>query len=144
MTMTPLRPPPLMREQPSDKVVHLVASLHRFMMILWLGQCLVGFLFLVFFIVAFDPVPWVARLGFQGLIGFSLSLCLCSAAATWRVGRCMKVEQVFLYAIASGLPFIGMALVISLDGEIREYLAANGVTVGILGVSAKDADKLMR
>ena len=55
----------------------------------------------------------------------------------------MKADYTMLYTIAGGVPFIGTALVFTLDVEIRDYLKANGLTVGILGVSPEDAAKLV-
>ena len=113
------------------------------MLVLGIVQAVVGLAYLVLFKMAFEPSPWIDRLAFQGLIGLSLSLCLCSAAATLRVGRCMKADYTMLYTIAGGVPFIGTALVFTLDVEIRDYLKANGLSVGILGVSPEDVAKLV-
>jgi hypothetical protein len=130
-------------EQPSNRTIYVVARLHRFMLVLGIIQAVIGLAYLVFFVMAFTPSPWVARLAFQGLIGLSLALCLCSAAATFRVGRLMNAEFTLLYTIAGGVPFIGTALVFTLDAEIREYLKVNGLNVGLLGVSNEDAEKLV-
>ena len=143
MNIEPLKAPVQATEQPSNQVVHLVARLHRFMLVLGIVQASVGLVYLILFKMVFEPSPWFDRLAFQGLIGLSLSLCLCSAAATLRVGRCMKADYTLLYTIAGGVPFIGTALVFTLDVEIRDYLKANGLTVGILGVSPEDASKLV-
>jgi hypothetical protein len=143
MSIIPIKPPAQPIEQPSNQVVCLVARLHRFMLILGVVQALVGLAYLFLFKLAFEPSPWVDRFAFQGLIGLSLCLCLCSAAATLKVGRCMNAEYTMLYTIAGGFPFIGTALVFTLDAEIREYLRTNGLTVGVLGVSPSDVEKLM-
>lgn len=143
MAAEPLKPSAQAVEQPSNHIVHVVARLHRFMLVLGIVQAVVGLAYLVLFKMAFEPSPWIDRLAFQGLIGLSLSLCLCSAAATLRVGRCMKADYTMLYTIAGGVPFIGTALVFTLDVEIRDYLKANGLSVGILGVSPEDAAKLV-
>lgn len=143
MSSAPTNPSAQAGGQPSNRTVHVVARLHRFMLVLGIIQAAIGLAYLVFFIMAFTPSPWVARLAFQGLIGLSLALCLCSAAATFRVGRLMNAEFTLLYTIAGGVPFIGTALVFTLDAEIREYLKANGLNVGLLGVSNEDAEKLV-
>jgi hypothetical protein len=143
MTTEPIKAPAQAVEQPSNQVVHLVARLHRFMLVLGIVQGVIGLAYLVLFKMAFEPSPWIDRLAFQGLIGLSLSLCLCSAAATLKVGRCMKADYTLLYTVAGGVPFIGTALIFTLDVEIRDYLKANGLTVGILGVSQEDAAKLV-
>lgn len=143
MAAEPLKAPAQAVEQPSNHVVHVVARLHRFMLVLGIVQAVVGLVYLLLFKMVFDPSPWIDRLAFQGLIGLSLSLCLCSAAATLKVGRCMKADYTMLYTIAGGVPFIGTALVFTLDVEIRDYLKANGLTVGILGVAPEDAAKLV-
>ena len=143
MSITPITPPDQPIEQPSNQVVCLVARLHRFMLMLGIVQASVGLAYLLIFKMAFEPSPWIDRFAFQGLIGISLCLCLCSAAATLRVGRYMKADCTMLYTILVGFPFIGTALVFTLDAEIREYLQANGLTVGVLGVSPSVVDKLM-
>ena len=143
MAAEPLKPSAQAVEQPSNRIVYVVARLHRFMLVLGIVQAVVGLAYLVLFKMAFEPSPWIDRLAFQGLIGLSLSLCLCSAAATVRVGRCMKADYTMLYTIAGGVPFIGTALVFTLDAEIREYLSGHGLKVGVLGVSSDDAEKLI-
>ena len=120
MAAEPLKAPAQAVEQPSNHVVHVVARLHRFMLVLGIVQAVVGLVYLLLFKMVFDPSPWIDRLAFQGLIGLSLSLCLCSAAATLKVGRCMKADYTMLYTIAGGVPFIGTALVFTLDVEIRD------------------------
>ena len=144
--MDPLKPSAQLAAQPaqpSNQAIYVVARLHRFM--IWLGcaQVVVGLAYLLVFKLAMEPSAWVDRLAFQGLIGLSLSLCLCSAAATLKVGRTMKADYTLLYAVAGGVPFIGTALVFTLDVEIRDYLKANGLAVGIFGVSHDDAAKLI-
>ena len=106
MAAEPLKAPAQAVEQPSNHVVHVVARLHRFMLVLGIVQAVVGLVYLLLFKMVFDPSPWIDRLAFQGLIGLSLSLCLCSAAATLKVGRCMKADYTMLYTIAGGVPFI--------------------------------------
>ena len=141
MAAEPLKPSAQAVEQPSNRIVYVVARLHRFMLVLGIVQAVVGLAYLVLFKMAFEPSPWIDRLAFQGLIGLSLSLC--SAAATLKVGRCMKADYTMLYTIAGGVPFIGTALVFTLDAEIREYLSGHGLKVGVLGVSSDDAEKLI-
>jgi hypothetical protein len=143
MSIIPIKPPAQPVEQPSNQVVCLVARLHRFMLLLGVAQVFVGLAYLFLFKLAFDLSPWLDRLAFQGLIGLSLSLCLCSAAATLKVGRCMNAEYTLLYTIAGGVPFIGTALVFTLDAEIRDYLKANGLTVGVLGVAPREIERLL-
>jgi hypothetical protein len=41
------------------------------------------------------------------------------------------------------VPFIGTALVFTLDTEIRDYLSGHGLKVGVLGVTSEDAEKLI-
>ena len=141
--MEPIREPALKVEQPLNRDVYLVARLHRFMLLMGILQAVVGLVYFFVFKVFLDVSPWVDRLSFQALIGFSLSLCLSSSAATFKVGRRMKADYTLLYTIAGGVPFIGTALVFTLDAEIREYLKASGLEVGILGVSKEDAAKLV-
>lgn len=143
MTSVDAGPAPQPGAQPSNRTIHVVARLHRFMLMLGIIQAVIGLAYLVLFVIVFTPSPWVSRLGFQGLIGLSLALCLCSAAATLRIGRLMNAEYTLLYTLAGGVPFIGTALVFTLDAEIREYLKANGLNVGPLGVSHEDAEKLV-
>jgi hypothetical protein len=143
MSLDPINAPVQAVEQPSNQTVHLVARLHRFMLVLGIVQASLGLAYLILFKMVLDPSPWVDRFAFQGLVGLSLSLCLCSAAATLKIGRCMKADYTLLYTIAGGVPFIGTALVFTLDVEIRDYLKANGLSVGILGVSPADAAKLV-
>jgi hypothetical protein len=143
MTSADAGPAPQPGAQPSNRTIYVVARLHRFMLMLGIIQAAIGLAYLILFVIAFTPSPWVSRLGFQGLIGLSLALCLCSAAATLRVGRLMNAEYTLLYSFAGGVPFIGTALVFTLDAEIREYLKANGLNVGLLGVSPEDAEKLV-
>lgn len=143
MSSEPTKPSAQPVEQPSNRTIYVVARLHRFMLVLGVIQAVLGLAYLIIFIMASTPSPWVARLAFQGLIGLSLSLCLCSAAATLRVGRLMNAEYTLLYTIAGGIPFIGTALVFTLDVEIRDYLKANGLNVGLLGVSKEDSERLV-
>jgi hypothetical protein len=134
---------PSSKPQPSDRDIYVIARLHRFMLMLGIAQAVLGLAYLFAFKLVLDPSPWFDRLGFQVLIGMSLALCLCSSAATLRVGRLMHAEYTMLYTIAGGVPFIGTALVFTLDTEIREYLSGHGLKVGVLGVSSEDAEKLI-
>lgn len=113
------------------------------MLLMGIAQAVLGLTYLFAFKLVLDPSPWFDRLGFQVLIGLSLALCLCSAAATLRVGRLMHADFTILYTVAGGVPFIGTALVFTLDSEIRDYLSGLGFKVGVLGVSSEDAEKLI-
>ncbi len=143
MTEPAAQSSPTAKPQPSNRDIYVVARLHRFMLVLGIAQAVLGLTYLFAFKLLLDPSPWVDRLGFQLLIGLSLSLCLCSAAATLRVGRLMHADFTMLYTVAGGVPFIGTALVFTLDTEIREYLSGHGLKVGVLGVSSEDAEKLV-
>jgi hypothetical protein len=131
------------KPQPSDRDIYVISRLHRFMLLMGIAQAVLGLTYLFAFKLVLDPSPWFDRLGFQVLIGLSLALCLCSAAATLRVGRLMHADFTILYTVAGGVPFIGTALVFTLDSEIRDYLSGLGFKVGVLGVSSEDAEKLI-